>query len=259
MNRAASLVVLGIFALLAGTVPAAAQDTRRPVHPRTNRLAPGRTRSDGASAWRCNRAASCRSSPTPTGSTSPPGSHRGGWTRSSRPSAPPATTDSSRGTTSSRRSSGWRRTPRGGRLSPGLRADLDLLATEALTRLAYSLRSGKTDPARVDSSGASRHSLRPSVQPGSSRPLSRPIPSSARSPRSRRGTRSTRCCEGSSPGTGRSTRRAAGLIDPRPNLRVGMTDSRVPTRCAAGCRHRRPPAPRRRGHRAAYDSTVASA
>lgn len=36
--------------------------------------------------------------------------------------------------------------------SAALRADLDLLATEALTRLAFSLRSGKTDPEAADSS-----------------------------------------------------------------------------------------------------------
>ena len=114
--------------------------------------------------------------------------------------------------------------------SPALRADLDLLATEALIRLAYSLRNGKTDPERVDSSW----SIPPRAPPPQPAEFIEALVASdslggalaALAPRHpqyvllRRELARYRALD------------AAGgwpTIEPGPNLRVGMTDSRVPT------------------------------
>ena len=113
--------------------------------------------------------------------------------------------------------------------SPALRADLDLLATEALIRLAYSLRNGKTDPERVDSSW-SIPPLAPPRRPAefiaalvASDSLAGAV--AALAPRHpqylllRQELARYRALDS-----------AGGwpTIDPGPNLRVGMTDSRVP-------------------------------
>lgn len=230
MNRAASLVALGIIALLAGTVPAAAQDAdavARSIRARTDSLQSGRgvtvlgvalqARSvlpefyadrDYQPAWRDRGRldqlltairASRDDGLLPRDYLLAP------LERLAPYAARPAT-------------------------SPGLRADLDLLATEALIRLAYSLRHGKTDPARVDSSW-SIPPLAPPQRPAqflgtlvASDTLIGAVAALApRHPWYRRLRQELVRYRALDSAGGWPT------IEPGPNLRVGMTDPRVPT------------------------------
>ncbi len=113
--------------------------------------------------------------------------------------------------------------------SPTLRADLDLLATEALIRLAYSLRNGKTDPELVDSSW-SIPPLAPPQRPAefiealiASDSLVGAVAALApRHPQYVRLRQELARYQALDSAGGWPT------IDPGLNLRVGMTDSRVP-------------------------------
>ena len=152
MNRAPPLIVLGIIALLAGTAPAAAQEAdavARSIRARTDSLQAGGGVTVLGVALQTRRVL--------------PGFYA---TRNYRPAwAAPGRMDALLAAIRASRDDGlqprdyllgplerlapYAATPAA---SPVLRADLDLLATEALIRLAYSLRNGKTDPERVDSS-----------------------------------------------------------------------------------------------------------
>ncbi len=230
MTRASPLVVLGIVALLAGTVPAAAQEAdavARSIRARTDSLQAGhgvtvlgvalQTRGVMPEFY-ANR------------------QYQPAWSAPGRMDALLAAIRASR-------SDGLlprdyllapleRLAPYASRevASPGLRADLDLLATEALIRLAYSLRSGKTDPERVDSSW----SIPPLAPPRRPADLIETLVASdslasavaALAPRHpqyvllRQELARYRALDS-----------AGGwpTIDPGPSLRVGMTDPRVPT------------------------------
>jgi len=114
-------------------------------------------------------------------------------------------------------------------VSDTLRADIDLLATEALIRLAFSLRYGKVDPRRLDpswnipSAGAPRQAVQALDALITSDTLARAV--AALAPRHPLYVRLR-----DELARYRAIDSAGGwpIIDPGPNLGVGMTDSRVP-------------------------------